>query len=49
MKVLKNTYRQIPASVRITLVYALLGSLWILVSDRLLAWLVNDPQALSYR
>jgi len=31
------------AALRIALVYALVGALWILFSDRVLGWLVSDP------
>jgi PAS domain S-box-containing protein len=47
MEAFQKIYRRIPTSIRITYIYALLGSLWILASDRLVAWLVSDPEKLT--
>lgn len=41
-------YRSVRKSaLRITLPYLLAGAAWIILSDRLLAWIVNDPQDLT--
>ncbi len=35
---------RMPYPLRLALLYALFGGLWILVSDRLAAWLFPNPQ-----
>jgi two-component sensor histidine kinase len=45
-----NTYSwrdAFPVSWRIAIIYLLLGFTWILLSDKLLIWFINDPQALT--
>ncbi len=37
---------RMPYPLRLALLYALIGGLWILVSDRLAAWLFPNPQIL---